>query len=194
MTVIERSILEIGANFRSKEAALLMACLDDQHALLVRDLEGITTAELEWQPRPGMNTIGMLLAHIAIVEVFWTQVGPERKTREQWETQTSLGLDLATGDGMPAKTEDLAPANLAGKALPYYLDLLAKARAYANRATMLLDEAAMDSVFQRTRRYDGKTEELNIRWVLYHMLEHFSGHYGQILLLRHQYRDLARAK
>ncbi len=28
-----------------------------------------------------------------------------------------------------------------------------------------------------------------MRWVLYHMLEHFSGHYGQILLLRHLYRD-----
>jgi hypothetical protein len=31
-----------------------------------------------------------------------------------------------------------------------------------------------------------------MRWVLYHMLEHFSGHYGQILLLRHQYRDRER--
>ena len=27
-----------------------------------------------------------------------------------------------------------------------------------------------------------------IRWYLYHILEHFSGHYGQILLLRHLYK------
>jgi hypothetical protein len=27
------------------------------------------------------------------------------------------------------------------------------------------------------------------RWILYHLLEHQAGHYGQILLLRHQYRD-----
>lgn len=192
MTVIERSILEPAPAFRSKEAALFMASLDDQHALLAADLEGITPAELEWQPKPGMNTIGMLLAHIAIVEVFWTQVGPERKPKDQWETTTTLGLDLSTGDGMPAKPDAMPPSNLAGKDLPYYLDLLAKARAYANRAVAMLDEATVDTVFQRTRRYDGKTEELNIRWVLYHMLEHFSGHYGQILLLRHMYRDAAR--
>ena len=80
MSVIERSVLEVQSGFRSSQAALLMASLDDQHALLVRDLEGITPAELEWQQRAGMNTIGMLLAHIAIVEVFWTQVGPERKS------------------------------------------------------------------------------------------------------------------
>ena len=189
MSVIERSILEVPSAFRSQQAALLMASLDDQHALLVRDLEGITTAELEWQSRPGMNTIGMLLAHIAIVEVFWTQVGPEQKPREQWGTDTILGLNSRTGDGMPAKSDALPPANLSGNDLSYYVDLLAKARAYANHAVMTLDDAAMDKVFQRTRLYDGKTEELNIRWVLYHMLEHFSGHYGQILMLRHMYRD-----
>jgi hypothetical protein len=190
MSVMEQSFLAIEPGFGSKEAALLMAALDDQHALLAKDLEGITAAELEWQQKPGMNTIGMLLAHLALVEVFWTQVGPERKT--QFETDSTLGLDLRTGDGMPAKPDDRPPASLAGKALPYYLDLLAKAREYANRAVMKLDDATMDSIFQRTRRYDGKTEELNMRWVLYHMLEHFSGHYGQILLLRHQYRDRER--
>ena len=137
-----------------------------------------------------MNTIGMLLAHLALVEVFWTQVGPERKT--QFETDSILGLDLSHGDGMPAPADAKPPAHLAGKTLPDYLDLLAKARAYANRAVMKLDDDALNSVFQRTRRYDGKTEELNMRWVLYHMLEHFSGHYGQILLLRHQYRDRDR--
>jgi hypothetical protein len=29
---------------------------------------------------------------------------------------------------------------------------------------------------------------VTLRWTLYHMLEHLAGHYGQILLLRHQYR------
>lgn len=190
MTVIERSILEIPTGFRSAEAALFMASLDDQHALLVRDLEGITPAELEWQPQPGMNTIGMLLAHIAIVEVFWTQVGPERK--KEYETESALGLDLLTGDGMPAPPDALPPPHLAGKTFEDYRELLAKARAYANRAVAKLDDEALAPVFQRTRR-NGTVTEQNVRWVLYHMLEHFSGHYGQILLLRHQYRHAHRA-
>jgi len=29
------------------------------------------------------------------------------------------------------------------------------------------------------------------RWTLYHLLEHEAGHYGQILLLRHQARVAA---
>ena len=28
----------------------------------------------------------------------------------------------------------------------------------------------------------------------YHVVEHFCGHYGQILMLRHQYRDRKRAR
>jgi len=190
MTVIDRSVIEVPSGFRSEAVALFIAGLDDQHALLVHDLEGITPAELEWQPRPGMNTIGMLLAHIAIVEVFWTQVGPERKT--QYDTESVLGLDLRDGDGMPAKPDALPPAHLAGKTFAYYKELLAKARAYANRGAANLDDAALGPVFRRTRR-NGSQEDLNVRYVLYHMLEHFSGHYGQILLLRHQYRDAMAA-
>lgn len=185
MTVIERSVLEIPAGFRSAEAALFMTSLDDQHALLNRDLEGVTPAELEWQPKPGMNTIGMLLAHIAVVEVFWTQVGPEGKTSFETESVLGIGLD---DDGMPAAKDALPPAGLAGKPLAYYRDLLARARTYANQAAARLSDQDLGRVFRRTRR-SGAVEELNVRWVLYHMLEHFSGHYGQILLLRHQYRD-----
>ncbi|HET9328782.1 MAG TPA: DUF664 domain-containing protein [Candidatus Eisenbacteria bacterium] len=191
MSVIERSILEVEPGFRSKDAALFMAALDDQHALLISDLEGITPAELEWQLKPGMNTIGMLLAHIAIVEVFWTQVGPERRKREEYETDSILGIDLDTGDGMPAAAGALPPAHLSGKTLEYYKGLLATARGYANRVCMTIEDSALSPIFQRTRR-NGTVEEVSLRWVLYHMLEHFSGHYGQILLLRHMYRDAAR--
>ena len=56
---------------------------------------------------------------------------------------------------------------------------------------MGIEDGVLSPVFQRTRR-NGTVEEINVRWVLYHMLEHFSGHYGQILLLRHQYRDAAK--
>jgi len=185
MNVTERSVLEIPSGYGSTEAALLMAQLDDQHALLIRDLENITPAELEWQPRPGMNTIGMLLAHLAIVEVFWTQVGPEAKS--EFETQSVLGLGM-DDDGMPAGPQALPPETLAAKAFPFYRDLLASARAYARHATARLSDRDLARVFTRTRR-SGAVEELNVRWVLYHMVEHFSGHYGQILLLRHQYRD-----
>jgi uncharacterized damage-inducible protein DinB len=188
MTVPVRHTLELPGGFRSAAAGVLMASLDDQHKLLLLDVADITPPELEWQPKPGMNTIGMLLAHIAIVEVFWTQVGPEAKSQYECESVLGIGTD---DDGMPAPEGASPPPGLAGKPLAFYQALLAKARAYANRAAARLTDEDLGRVFRRTRR-NGNVEELNVRWVLYHMLEHFSGHYGQILLLRHQYRDAHR--
>ena len=47
----------------------------------------------------------------------------------------------------------------------------------------LLDE-------ERTRvRRTGATHRFDHRWVLYHLLEHFAAHSGQILLIRHAWRD-----
>ena len=184
---IDRNILTLPVGFRSREAAVLAAALDDQLGLLTHDLEGITPEELAWQPAPGMNTIGMLLAHLAIVEVLWIQVGPEGRPID---VRPVLGLEL-DDDGMPMPAGATPPAVLDGRDLPFYLDLLARARAYYKRVAAALTDADLDLVRDRVRR-DGKPQANSIRWVLYHVLEHFSGHYGQILLLRHQYRD-ARA-
>jgi hypothetical protein len=70
MTTIVRKVLEMPAGFRSKEAASCFAQLDDQSARLTEDTRQLTPEAIAWQPAPGMNTIGMLLAHIAIVEAF----------------------------------------------------------------------------------------------------------------------------
>ena len=48
-----------------------MAQMDDQSRRLTEHTRGATADELAWQPAPGLQTIGMLLAHIAVVEVYW---------------------------------------------------------------------------------------------------------------------------
>ena len=96
--VPEIQSLSVPTGYHSQEVALFVGMLDDQLRLLTEDTRGLTVEQLAWQPAPGMNTIGMLLAHIAIVEVFWTS------------------------------------------------------------------------------------------WTLYHLFEHFSGHYNQILLLEHAHK------
>jgi len=188
MATIEREVLFVPAGYASSEAASFMAQLDDQSQRLVQDLGGITPAELAWQPHPGMNTIGMLLAHNAIVEVLWSQAA----VGEPIDTVPILGLDARDGDGMPMEPDAAPPAHLAGKPVSYYLDLLQKARVFAKQKAMALEDSEMEIIRSRTRR-NGTVNEFNPRWVLYHMVEHFAGHYGQILLLRHQYRDLAGA-
>ena len=175
--------LLLPTGYKSREAGSFLAQLDDQSERLFRDLEGITPAELQWQPTPGMNTIGMLLTHNAIVEVFWSQIGVAGIAPDD----AALGIDMMA-DGIPLAPDAAPPAGLAGKPMSYFRDLLDRARACAQQTAMQVADADMEAMRARTRR-NGREEEFNVRWVLYHMLEHFAGHYGQILLLRHHYRS-----
>ena len=183
-----RDILSSDARSPSRELDLFLAQLDDQSRRLTQDTRGLTRAALEWQPAPGMNTIGMLLAHLAIVEVFWMQVGPLGQTSTS-STET-LGITM-DDDGMPLPARGRPPKVLAGRTLKYYDDLIARARRHSRKVAAALNDADLDREITRKRR-DGKVQVLNLRWVFYHVLEHFAGHYGQILLLRHQIRAVGR--
>ena len=69
--------------------------------------------------------------------------------------------------------------------------LLMKAREYTFAALTALDDAALTREIEQRRR--DRTLVLNGRWILYHVAEHLSGHFGQVLLLRHLYRARPRA-
>jgi len=179
-----RSILQPLSGFRSKEVASFLAQMDDQTRRLMEGLKGATPEELEWQPYPGMNTIGMLLAHNAIVEVFWTLVALKEDKKPSGEP--ILGIK-DEDDGMPLPEDGKPPAALAGKDLAYYDTLLKKARAYLKETAANVTDADMDKEISRTRP-NGEVRVINVRWYLYHILEHYSGHFGQVLLLRHLYQ------
>jgi uncharacterized damage-inducible protein DinB len=181
-----RCFIRHADGFGSQEAASFFAQMEDQSARLRESLRGISTAELEWQPAPGMNTIGMLLAHIAIGEVLWAQ---RALLGLEMDIQGVLGLARAD-DGMPLAPDGEPPAALRGRTLAEYEATLAKARACWRAAAAQLSDADLDREITLTRR-DGQAT-MNLRWVLYHVLEHFAGHYGQILLLRHLRAGWAR--
>ncbi len=189
----------------SHEAALILAMLDDQSRLLLRDLKGIKPAELEWQPKRGMNTIGMLLAHLAIVEVYWLEVAAGRFTpaalkRGGGDARDALQAILwpvlgigAGDDGLPLGKNAAPPRNLQGWTFDDYRQLLGHARLHI--APRLLDLTEKDLARKvARRRVNGEEMTQSVRWILYHVLEHYSGHYGQILMLRHMYRDRRKAR
>lgn len=188
MPGIERETLTIPTGHRSPVAALFVAQLDDQTRLLLRDTRALRPADLAWQPARGMNTIGMLLAHIAIVEVFWVQVAGLAPDGDMTGV-LGIGID---DDGMPLAAGGRPPAGLRGRDIDFYAGLLARARAHTRRAVADLTDADLDREVTRQRR-DGTQEAFDLRWMLYHLLEHFAGHYGQILLLAHQRRNRSRA-
>ena len=65
--------------------ARFAAGLLDQHRLVEAALRK-GSPNFEWQPAPGRNSIGMLLAHNAIVEVWWLDVGARGEFRNGAET------------------------------------------------------------------------------------------------------------
>ena len=108
------------------------AQLDDQLRDLKETVEGLEVEHLEWQAEPGRNTIGMLLAHIAVAEVFWTQVAveglrgtPAAKTR----MREVIGI-ASEEDGMPLAPDGPHPASLSGMRLRDYLAMLDEGARY----------------------------------------------------------------
>ena len=71
-----RNLLRIPRGYRSAEAAGFVAQLDDLTALLARDLRGLTPRQLQWQPGPGRNSIGMILGLSSMIMVIGQIGGP----------------------------------------------------------------------------------------------------------------------
>ena len=187
MTEIRRALVPT-EEFASREAALFVAQLDDQSRRLREDTRGLTRDELEWQPARGLNTIGMLLAHIALVEVYWVYVAAEG-TREGLDCRPLLGIGIED-DGMPMPEHGQPPATMSGRPLDFFDDLLARARAYTKRRVAEFgDDDLGRFVTVEPRWVKGSTYVMETRWILYHLVEHLAGHYGQVNLIAHQYRS-----
>jgi Protein of unknown function (DUF664) len=184
--------IDLAPGFPSTEIGSFIAQLDDQNSLLERDTRGAAPAELAWQMRPGTNTIGMLIAHIAIVEVYWLMVANQTFGDDYFDRVHGLLGIGPDDDGIPAAPDALPPATLAGKDLAFYDDLMARARRHTRDIAVRWHAADVDAQVSRVSRRDGSTWNMNRRWILYHVLEHQAGHYYQINLLRHLYREHAK--
>ncbi len=175
--------------FRSREIARFLWQLDEQSRRLTGDTRGLTPADLEWQCAPGMNTIGMLLAHIAVAEVHLTQVGLLAEATGHTRDVIGIGDEE---EGLPLAPEALPSPALGGRSLDYFDDLLKRARAHTHQVARRLADDDLDVDVVRPRPTGGR-RLFNKGWVLYHMLEHEAGHHAQINLLRHL-RSIGRSE
>ena len=160
--------------------AYMAAQLDDQRRRLGEGVAGLLVAELEWHVAPGRNTIGMLLAHIAVAETWWMQAGAKgihERDEVRRIVKGVIGIE-PDEDGMPLAADGRHPAVLAGRTLADYLAMIDRAR-LATHVVLRgwTDETLAEAVTIKDRRV-GKG------WILYHVFEHMVAHHGQILLLR----------
>ncbi len=166
--------------FRSAEVALKVAEITEVHAQIVRAASGLSAAQLAWQPAPGRNTPGMLLAHIAVAEVHLGAV--VLKAERDSDIHTVLGITM-DDDGMPLPPDGVPPAAITGKPWPYFADLLERALTHTRSACLLLDDAMMAAEIVRPPRPDGSVRVFDRRWGLHHMVEHAAQHLGQLKVL-----------
>ena len=172
--------------FASATAALKLAELADVHGKLERAVRELPAAAFAWQPAPGSNTIGMLVAHIALNEVHLGQVGLRGERDGHVADVIGIGPD---DDGLPI--EDFGgrpPAALAGKPAVFFLELLAGALTHTRDAARPIHETSLGDEIVRPPRADGSTRVFDRRWILHHMVEHAALHLGQVNTLRRQWR------
>ena len=130
-----------------------------------------------------MNTIGMLLAHLAVVEVWWIKVAP---AGIPWEPEGKKVIQKVCGiedDGLPIPPDGQHVKYLRGFFLNKYLTMLTKARRSIHREMKTWYDRDLEKLYKLN------TMSFSRMWTLYHVLEHFAAHFGQILLLKHVMRD-----
>lgn len=185
---METRKLDIPAGYNQSQqqmVGLFAAQLDNQLQRLKKDLNGLTTEHLEWQLRPGMNSIGMLLAHFAVVDLFWINVATREMPLEPDGddfTKQIIGIKM-DDDGLPLKEDGTHPLSLAGKSLDDYCAMMDAARAKVHEELRTWNDSALESTFQL------RDKQITRSWAVYHVLEHFASHYGQILMIKHLMRD-----
>jgi hypothetical protein len=121
----------------------MAASFDDQSRRLRGMVAGIGVEHLEWQERPGRNTIGMLMAHLAGDEIRWFCIVCGGLSRDDGARVANkrLGIDLASASGgMPLRADGVHPASLKG-----YLDLLTRARSATSELLTTWDDASLDT-------------------------------------------------
>lgn len=183
MSALRPRTLPVPAGYTPEGTArvtLLAAQLDEQMRALLASLAGSEVDPLEWQLRPGTNSIGMLLAHLAIVDAYWIQAviagrtsdeGADRAVRE------TTGLSMMD-DGLPVAPDGGHPGSLRGWTLADYAAPLERARG----ATHAVLRAWRDDDLERTVEHEGRL--VSGAWIVFHVGDHFAHHAGQIALLR----------
>lgn len=176
-----QTLLETPPGYASVQVARFVWQLDEQSRRLADDLEDIAVEELHWQPAPGMNTIGMLLAHIAFAEVHLAQVGLLGETTGH--AHDVIGI-REEDEGLPLPPDGRPPAALEGKPYAFFTEALERARVHTRRVAATLTDADLERIVTRPRPDGQSLRIFNLGWVLYHMLEHEAGHHAQINLVR----------
>ena len=141
--------------------------LEDCHNSILRALDGLSPAALDWVPGPEMNSISVLLYHLTGAERFWIGdvAAQESSNRDRDAEFRVQGVDT---DVLRKRLSD----NLE----------------YTQRVLDTMSLQDLES--SRPSPRDGR--DVNVAWALLHALEHATLHLGQIQLTRQLWEQSQR--
>jgi uncharacterized damage-inducible protein DinB len=141
--------------------------LEEARSLTIRSATGLDRRTLEWGgPRGEENSISTLLYHIAIVEIDWLYMDLHEGTVPE-SLRGEFPFPFSTSNRLTVVT---------GVSVEDHLARLERTR------KVFLDDMATHSLesWRRPRRPPKEDYEVTPAWVVYHLIEHESGHAFQI--------------
>jgi uncharacterized damage-inducible protein DinB len=147
----------------SDRAAHMLSAMDNNHAVLLKAGEGLSTEELWWRPVPEMVSIGNLLAHCAGSENTWVR-------------------NAISGEGAARNRDHEFAAERHGD-LGTLTTRLDEVRANTKRVVGALSDAELSTPVERSGAPRGPGV-YRPDWVLAVLIYHEAHHAGQAHLIR----------
>ncbi len=138
------------------------------HTDILKALDGLPSAALDWIPGKDMNSISVLVFHLTGAERYW------------------IGDVVARESSHRDRDAEFKIQNMGADILKKRLD---DTLAYANHVLDKLQLADLETI--RVSSRDGR--EFTVAWSLLHALEHSMLHLGQIQLTRQLWEQMERA-
>jgi uncharacterized damage-inducible protein DinB len=167
----QRRVLSPAAGV-SREIGFYLAGMDEVREQLREAVAEISLQDVGRLAVAEAHSIGALVLHIGEAEWWWMQcVIPGHKVTE--EEAGAVYWDVLKD---PHRVADN------GYSTQFCLDEISKIRDQTRTVLAPLADHSLDRVFTYER--NGKPYELNLRWILHHLIDHEAQHKGQILMLK----------
>jgi len=156
----------------STQIGIFVSMLDWMRQSVIRSVNGLTRADLDFLPDPEANTIGALLLHLAATDVIYQDLtfyglkDFSDANKEKWSVPMGLG--------------DEGRKQIKGHDREYYLSALKEVREKTLAEFKKRDDkrlAEVDPSF-----FGGKPTNNYCKW--FHVCEHETNHRGQITVIR----------
>ena len=149
----------------------LVTMLNYNRATVLREVSGLSVAQLDYLHDDNSNTIGALLLHLGATEVFYQANTFEQRAlnayeNAEWGAASTLG--------------DRGRAEIKGQPLSYYVD---KITAVREKTLQELKSRDDDWLMQIDKAWSSRGT-LNTYWKWFHVCEHEANHRGLMTWLR----------